>query len=266
MAQIPQKPSQPLLLPLELLYTIFLYTPPTLSFHIGVILSIHYHYPDIRDNAIPLLPSASMDAASKKGQTHLLRWWVEWKRKRPSRQLMWSENAMDWASAEGRVTILEWWKNSGLEAKHSEKAMLLASKRGHVAVLEWWRRSGIPLRYLGPSNPMDYASAEAHVAVLDWWKGSGLELRWSASAIDYASANGHIEVLEWWKHSGLEPKFSKWGLEQAKLKGHMEVVKWWKANGLKVQGQTQANYDSGFKVVRGWWKRSYGSRWTISGT
>ncbi|KAJ3028919.1 hypothetical protein HDV00_009911 [Rhizophlyctis rosea] len=60
----------------------------TTTFRIGVLLSVAYRYPHVRNAIIPYLPYGSIDAASAKGQIDLMNWWQNWKTKKPT--LFWS--------------------------------------------------------------------------------------------------------------------------------------------------------------------------------
>jgi hypothetical protein len=96
----------------------------------------------VRDKTLPLLPSASVDEASRRGLVDLLQCWRE-----SGLEMQWSSRVMDIASWLGHIAVLEWWKTSGLEMKWSSRAMNLASSQGRVDVLQWWKQSGLEMKW-----------------------------------------------------------------------------------------------------------------------
>ena len=174
------------LLPIELVELIVLCLPLEQRFYVAV----HLRLLSVRNACIPLLPYASMDCASYKGQVDLLTWW-----KNSSLECKWSSFAINWASERGHVHVLEWWKNSGLQCRWTEQAMDWALHEGRVHVLEWWKNSGLECKYQA-SHVMNIASSQGHVEVLEWWKNSGFECQWSGwkNIIRNRSFKGAMDV------------------------------------------------------------------------
>ncbi|KAJ3040159.1 hypothetical protein HDV00_011379 [Rhizophlyctis rosea] len=145
-----------------------LYSPIETSFPIGVILSVLYDFHSLRDYTIPLLPFASLDHASRKGQTELLDWWAA-KREKGILDPHWSCEALDFASREGHVEVLKWWKNSFLRPlEYEHRAFVMALENGHMPVLEWRKFSGLKIYDNIAFTAMDAAGENGHIDVMEW--------------------------------------------------------------------------------------------------
>ncbi|KAJ3042838.1 hypothetical protein HK097_001892 [Rhizophlyctis rosea] len=234
-------------LPLETITHILQYLPTILAYRIGVLLKVAYNYPNVRNDLLPLIPGASMNRASMKGQVELLDWWLE--RKQHGYPIHYTSAAMDRASGKGHLRVLIWWQDSGLPLKYSHEAMNWATRNGHLHCLGFWVDSGLRMRWT--RHAMDNASQTGNVASLEWWKQSGLECRYSEKAMDSAA---NVEVLQWWKESGLYLRFTEKAMD---LAASVEMLQWWKDSGMKLYYAQTAIHNairSGRIDLLEWWR------------
>ncbi|KAJ3041440.1 hypothetical protein HDV00_009421 [Rhizophlyctis rosea] len=245
-------------LPVEILAKVLSHAEldPSTRFRIGVILAVCYNFPSIRNKAIPLLPNATMNKASAKGQVELLTWWKV--REAQLGKLEYTAETMDVASANGHIAVLKWWRHSGLPLKWTEEAIDGASANGHLHVLQWWSNSGLPLKYT--HQAMDMASTNGHVSVCQWWKRSGLPLYWDSDALDGASREGHLPVIEWWFRSGLTLLYTTQAIDEASVNGHIAILEAWNNQtslGLKYTENAMDNASEKDNIsVLDWWLTS----------
>ncbi|KAJ3044949.1 hypothetical protein HDV00_000233 [Rhizophlyctis rosea] len=262
-------PLPPLTLPFEILEQTLHQINVKTRFHLGVILSIVYKYPYIRDATIPLLKRASMDAASRKGQIDLLDWWKSYLQRRPARTPLTPtppvnitsddiEESNDDEREESSSDHGHGWElKDGAGVGRTDAAMDGASLNGHVSVLQWWKDSGLELKFSHAA--MDGASSAGHVKVLEWWVANIPNARPTCAAIDGAAENGHLVVLKWWRDEcpGIGVSMSNLALEGASENGHLHILEWWRDSGWGVfdgVGSMRYATEDGRLDVLHWWK------------
>ncbi|KAK7467153.1 hypothetical protein VKT23_004212 [Stygiomarasmius scandens] len=188
--------------------------------------------------------------ASRYGRINVLSWWKHGFEQHPDlvpRPKPGSvAEAIHAASRRGQTNSLDWWVSSGIPLEYTEAALNYASAKNQVAVLEWWKQqyknSGLQLKI---GQVMDAASAAGHVEVLEccngkvevleWWLGSGLQLIFDQDVLTSATRLNRAEVLEWWDKSGLPVQYRMCDIEEAledAIGGGQDTRRWWKLKGV----------------------------------
>ncbi|KAJ3157242.1 hypothetical protein HDU89_002654 [Geranomyces variabilis] len=208
-------------LPKEVIEHILLFLPARQCFRAAVGL----RYIRCRDIAMAHMPELSIDGASRKGQSDLLRWCFATGPKVGFAM----EHTDDAINFSGSPEVLDFWISRGcemrLEADVAFDYTSTAPDGGGVPVLEWFKCRGVVRR--APTAMFDRVRK---LEILRWWErnaADGYGFSYTVRGMNEATS---VAVLDWYKSQG--PKYSKLAMRNAK---DPAILNWWVNSGLKLK-------------------------------
>ncbi|KAI9321943.1 hypothetical protein DFJ73DRAFT_803092 [Zopfochytrium polystomum] len=211
--------------------------------------------PRIQALALFSIPSASLDAASRRGRLDLIRFRIHHTSHdvctdpisssdgaagdpgNPSagailNRLAWTLHGRDIPSSfrpsSSPPLRIEWWQRDGFDGR----GIVPASAEGHLPILRFWL--GYSTRPPNRHDAMCAAARRGRVDVLEFWRREE-RMPVPTRLPRAASEGGAVAVLDWWAKQ--EDAFSSTyvhsdGVEAAAMCGRIDALRWWKRRGV----------------------------------
>ncbi|GMF20911.1 unnamed protein product [Phytophthora lilii] len=186
----------------------------------------------------------AIEAATRGGHTHVLRWAFE----REGGRGPWTadfDDALQIAATCGHLDVVKWLLERGVDGHTSWKmedsapeyyelmwrhqycigqALEMAAEHNQLDIVQVLYETQSMAGDACSTEPMDLAVTSGHLAVAQWLNHAKAQ-SCSVEAVDHAATNGHFEMLQW-MHSTQQLKCTTAAMVGAAENGHFEIVKW----------------------------------------